>query len=60
MPANLTFNQAAGLPIVFLTAAYALETLARVQRGGDGARALHRQRQRIVCIGVGGCQEEEG
>lgn len=33
MPDNLDFARAAGLPIVFLTARYALETLARVQRG---------------------------
>ncbi|CAG0974770.1 phthiocerol/phenolphthiocerol synthesis type-I polyketide synthase C [Burkholderiales bacterium] len=33
MPANLDFNRAAGLPIVFLTAQYALETLARVAPG---------------------------
>lgn len=33
MPDNLDFVRAAGLPIVFLTAQHALETLARVERG---------------------------
>lgn len=33
MPANLDFERAAGLPIVFLTACHALEDLARLQRG---------------------------
>ena len=33
MPDRLDFVRAAGLPIVFLTAQYALATLARVQRG---------------------------
>jgi len=33
MPGNLDFNRAAGVPIVFLTAQYALETLAHVARG---------------------------
>ncbi|MEO8486393.1 MAG: SDR family oxidoreductase [Betaproteobacteria bacterium] len=33
MPENLDFERAAGLPIVFLTAHYALEKLARVARG---------------------------
>ncbi len=33
MPGNLDFNHAAGLPIVFLTAQYALENLAHVARG---------------------------
>lgn len=33
MPDSLGFARAAGLPIVFLTARYALESLARVQRG---------------------------
>ena len=33
MPANLDFDRAAGVPIVFLTAQYALETLARLAPG---------------------------
>ena len=33
MPDNLDFARAAGLPIVFLTARYALETLGRLARG---------------------------
>ena len=33
MPDNLDFVRAAGIPIVFLTARYALETLARLGRG---------------------------
>jgi acyl transferase domain-containing protein/D-arabinose 1-dehydrogenase-like Zn-dependent alcohol dehydrogenase/acyl carrier protein len=33
MPASLDFERAAGIPIVFLTAQYALETLARLQPG---------------------------
>jgi phthiocerol/phenolphthiocerol synthesis type-I polyketide synthase E len=33
MPANLDFDRAAGIPIVFLTAQYALETLARLVPG---------------------------
>jgi NADPH:quinone reductase-like Zn-dependent oxidoreductase len=33
LPADLDFRRAAGVPIVFLTAAYALEKLARVAPG---------------------------
>ena len=33
MPSNLSFEHAAGLPIVFLTAVHALENLARLSRG---------------------------
>lgn len=33
MPANLDFERAAGLPIVFLTAVHALESVARLERG---------------------------
>jgi len=33
MPSNLDFERAAGLPIVFLTAVHALESVARLERG---------------------------